>query len=178
MNFKIDVLAVLVFIQFSFCQAITNTTFSQNSSKFIEKIPFRIPLYKKDIIKISSFFGYRIHPLLKKKKMHKGIDFVAMKGTPVMASAHGKVEKASVNSAYGQYIIINHNNVFKTLYAHLSQINVQENQVVKACQLIGEVGSTGLSTGYHLHYETYYRDEVINPKILWKLKLIVDRQKK
>jgi len=104
--------------------------------------------------RISSGFGMRIHPIHKTKRMHQGLDLIAPTGTPVQATANGTVHKVKVSKGgYGKHIIIQHDEEYQTLYAQLSSITVQEGQVVKEGDIIGAVGSSGASTGPHLHYE-------------------------
>lgn len=114
-------------------------------------------------IRISSPFGTRTHPITGKRHTHKGIDLAAPKMTPVYASADGKVTYAKRNGGYGNFIKINHGNGYKTAYAHLHKIEVKAGTSVQKGDLIGYVGSTGCSTGNHLHYEIYYKDRLIDP---------------
>lgn len=107
-------------------------------------------------VPISSMFGMRKHPILNVDKMHKGIDFPAPIGTPVLATATGKVGKLVTradSSSYGTYIVIHHDEEFATLYAHLSGTNVKLGDIVVEGDTIGFVGTTGRSTNPHLHYE-------------------------
>lgn len=114
---------------------------------------------------VSSSFGWRMHPIKKVKKMHKGMDFRAPMGTPVMATADGEVVKAvKQKTGYGNMVIIKHDDTYKTLYGQLSEINVQHGQRVKKGQVIGKVGNSGASTGPHLHYEVIKDGEQINPE--------------
>ncbi len=113
---------------------------------------------------ISSGFGWRISPFTGMKEFHKGIDIVARSGTPVVATACGVVIFAGRFGGYGKTVIIRHRNGFTTLYAHLRDILVKRGQRVKRGQVIGTVGSSGLSTGPHLHYEVRYRGRALNPK--------------
>lgn len=103
--------------------------------------------------RISSKPGMRRHPILKKRKFHAGWDYAAPKGTPVKAAAKGKVNFAGNAGAYGKLIKITHGEGYETRYAHLSKILVKAGQEVSAGQHIGNVGSTGRSTGPHLHFE-------------------------
>lgn len=113
--------------------------------------------------RISSPYGYRIHPILKKKKMHTGIDISASSGTSIVAAANGTVIFADWYGGYGKAVIIDHGGGKSTLYAHCSKILVSENQEVKAGEKIAEVGSTGLSTGPHLHFEVRENGKHVDP---------------
>lgn len=114
--------------------------------------------------RISSRFSLnRMHPILKVKRPHYGVDYAAPYGTNIKAAANGKVLFAGVKSGYGKVIEISHKNGLKTLYAHLSKINVKTGQKVKTGQVIGKVGNSGLSTGPHLHFGLYRNNKPINP---------------
>ena len=104
--------------------------------------------------RITSRFGWRTHPLTGTRRFHSGIDIGAPAGTPVVATATGTVVSAGWNGGYGKAIIIQHNDVQQTLYGHLSEISVQPGQQITQGSVIGLVGSTGNSTGPHLHFET------------------------
>ncbi|HED09716.1 MAG TPA: M23 family metallopeptidase [Caldithrix abyssi] len=112
---------------------------------------------------ISSGFGLRRHPIYKVRKHHDGLDFSAAKGTPVYASADGTVSFTGRVNGYGKLIKLNHKYGFVTRYGHLSKIVVRRGQQIKRGQKIGEVGSTGLSTAPHLHYEVRYYGKAVNP---------------
>ena len=112
---------------------------------------------------ISSPFGNRRHPIRKKLHFHKGIDLAALKGTPIIAPADGIIETAKKNAGYGLFVKINHKYGFETAYGHLNKIYVRPGQRVKRGDKIGEVGSTGLSTSSHLHYEVRQNGKVQNP---------------
>lgn len=114
-------------------------------------------------MRITSRFGRRVHPILGYSRMHKGIDFGAPVGTPVSSAGDGVVLKAGWNGSYGNYVLIKHNNQYSTAYAHLSKINVKPGQRVRQRQNIGSVGTTGRSTGPHLHYEVICNGKQINP---------------
>ena len=135
--------------------------------KNVKKSILKTPL---DGAKLSSNFGMRKHPISGFNKMHKGIDFAAPKGTPVYAGGNGVVEFAGINGGYGKYIRIRHNNEYKTAYAHLNGFKkgISKGVRVNQGEIIGYVGSTGKSTGPHLHYEIIYQNKQINPL---KLKL-------
>lgn len=114
--------------------------------------------------RIASGFGYRIHPIYKTTMMHTGIDFTAPIGTPIYAAGIGTVETVEYNGrGYGNNIIINHGFGYKTLYGHMSKINVRNGQKLNRGDIIGFVGNTGSSTGPHLHYEVIRNGEKINP---------------
>lgn len=102
---------------------------------------------------ISSGYGMRMHPVLKKKRRHLGIDVKAPMGTNVLATSDGIVEEAGNDDQYGNYILLRHDSVYQTKYAHLSEIKVKEGQRVSRGMIIGTVGNTGKSTAPHLHYE-------------------------
>ena len=116
-----------------------------------------------DYSRISSPFGERIHPVYGRKSFHKGVDLAAPNGTPIYATADGIVAFAGVCNGYGNFIKLNHQNGYKTGYAHMSRMVVSTNAKVKKGDLIGYVGSTGTSTGNHLHYEVYYGDQLTDP---------------
>ena len=115
--------------------------------------------------RLSSKYGNRRHPVLGYTKMHRGVDFAAPRGTPVFAAGDGIVEKAGWNGSYGRYIRIRHTGTYKTAYAHLSGINkkVKTGKRVSQGKIIGYVGSSGRSTGAHLHYEVLLNNQQINP---------------
>lgn len=114
--------------------------------------------------RLSSGFGMRFHPILGYSRMHQGIDFAAPTGTPVVASARGRVVKAGWGGGYGNVVHIDHGRGTITRYAHLSRIMVKPGQQVDQSQRIGAVGSTGLSTGPHLHYEVWVNGRAVNPR--------------
>ena len=115
--------------------------------------------------RLSSGYGMRKHPILGYNKKHQGVDFAAPKGTPIMAAGTGHIEFVGNNGGAGKYIRIKHMNGYKTAYAHLSKYasGINKNVKVKQGQTIGYVGSTGLSTGPHLHYEVWFNGKRINP---------------
>ena len=116
--------------------------------------------------RMSSGYGKRKHPVLGYTKMHKGVDFAARTGTPIFAAGDGVIEKAGWFSSYGKYIRIRHNSQLKTAYAHMSKIrsNVKPGTRVTQGQVIGYVGTTGRSTGPHLHYEVIKNGRQVNPR--------------
>ena len=133
--------------------------------KSIEKALMKTPI---NGARLSSGFGFRKHPILGYNKLHQGTDFAARKGTPVMASGSGTIERASWFGAYGKYVRIRHNSTYKTAYAHLSKFgrNIKAGRKVRQGQIIGYVGSTGRSTGPHLHYEVLVNNKRTNSQRL------------
>jgi murein DD-endopeptidase MepM/ murein hydrolase activator NlpD len=117
-----------------------------------------------DGARMSSGFGMRRHPVLGYGKMHKGIDFAAPTGTPIYAAGDGTVERAGRFSSYGNYVRIRHNNSIKTAYAHMSRVATKAGSRVRQGDIIGYVGTTGRSTGPHLHYEVMLNDKQVNPR--------------
>lgn len=113
--------------------------------------------------RLTSPFGYRIHPIYKTRRMHTGIDLANSSGTNIVASQNGKVTFAGRQGTYGKLIIVRHANGMETAYAHLSRISVSVGQTVSQGQSIGKMGSTGASTGSHLHFEMRKNGTVVNP---------------
>lgn len=128
----------------------------------VRKALLRTPV---DGARLTSRFGRRRHPILGYSRMHKGVDFGARSGTPVRAAGDGVIEKSSWNGGYGRYIRIRHNSTYKTAYAHLSGYarGIKAGAKVKQSQIIGYVGSSGRSTGPHLHYEVKKSGSHVNP---------------
>ena len=127
---------------------------AKNKEDMLASIPAIQPISNKDLKRTASGWGYRIHPIYKIRKFHYGMDFTAPTNTDVYATGNGVVEYiASSKRGYGNQIIINHGYGYKTLYAHLNAFNVKQGQTVKRGDVIGFVGTTGLSTAPHLHYE-------------------------
>ena len=123
-------------------------------------VPSRTPI---DSYRTSSSDGMRTHPVLGGLRGHKGIDMAAPTGTPIYATADGLVSKAEYYSSYGNFIAIGHGGELETRYAHLSRIAVASGQRVRKGDLIGYVGSTGRSTGPHLHYEVRVAGQAVDP---------------
>jgi len=126
----------------------------------VRKALLRTPI---DGARLTSSFGMRHHPILGYSLMHKGVDFGAITGTPIQAAGEGVVEMAGWNGGYGQYVRIKHGNGYATAYAHMSRLGVKTGQRVRQGQIIGAVGTTGRSTGPHLHYEVMQNGKQINP---------------
>jgi murein DD-endopeptidase MepM/ murein hydrolase activator NlpD len=125
-------------------------------------VPYRKPVVGE--VEFTSGFGVRSDPFLGRPAMHTGLDFRAAMGDPVRATANGKVVSSGWAGGYGRMVEIDHGNGLSTRYGHLSQINVKVGDLIKIGQVIGEVGSTGRSTGPHLHYETRIDGDAVDPQ--------------
>jgi len=114
---------------------------------------------------LRSRFGMRFHPILKRRRMHTGVDYSAPRGTPILAAGNGRVEKAGRTSGYGNLVVIQHTNGYETAYAHQSKFakGIAPGSRVRQGQIIGYVGSTGLSTGPHLHFEIRVNGSAVDP---------------
>lgn len=123
-------------------------------------IPSRMPV---DGVSLTSSFGMRWHPVLGGRHMHKGVDLASPIGTPVHASADGVVGRADWFSSYGLYVALEHGGSIETRYGHMSRLAVAAGQQVHKGDVIGYVGTTGRSTGPHLHYEVRVNGEAVNP---------------
>ncbi len=125
--------------------------------------PVRADKVNRTLVQLSGF-GYRIHPIFRTQRMHWGIDFNAPVNTPIQATGKGKVEFAgNRHDGYGNCVIINHGFGFQTLYAHMEKISVKVGQPLLRGQVIGTIGSTGQSTGAHLHYEVIKDGQKVDP---------------
>ncbi|WP_370190048.1 M23 family metallopeptidase [Qipengyuania sp.] len=123
-------------------------------------VPSRMPL---DDTRLTSDYGMRTHPVLGGRRSHKGVDLAAPVGTPIYATADGYVSKAEWFSSYGKFVSIEHGARLQTRFAHMSDIAVEAGTRVKKGDIIGYVGSTGRSTGPHLHYEVRIDGQAVNP---------------
>ena len=139
---------------------------------FIKYLPTVAPIKG---IKITSGYGVRNHPILHHKIMHHGIDFKGFHKSPIQATANAKVKFAGYSSSFGNVVMLNHGNDIITIYAHLSELKVAMGQTVKKNDVIVLQGSTGRSTGEHLHYEVRYKGKSINPvKFLQLNQLLIE----
>jgi murein DD-endopeptidase MepM/ murein hydrolase activator NlpD len=140
------------------------TQLVKGKEKLLASIPAIQPISNKDLRHQPSGFGWRTHPIYKTAEFHPGMDFAAAQGTEIYATGDGTIERAdALAQGYGNHVVINHGYGYKTLYGHMSKIAVQAGQHVKRGQLIGFVGSTGLSTAPHVHYEVVKGGEKMNP---------------
>ncbi len=139
---------------------------AMNKEEMLAAIPAIQPINNKELTRLASGFGMRIHPIYKIKKLHTGLDFSAPRGTPIYATGAGKVKKA-INSyrktGYGNQVEIDHGFGYVTKYAHMQLITVKKGQKLKRGDLIGYVGSTGGSTAPHCHYEIMKDGKKIDP---------------
>lgn len=133
--------------------------------KSIRKSIMRTPISG---ARLSSRFGMRKHPILGYSKMHRGVDFAARRGTPIMAAGDGRITFAGRNGSYGKFLEIRHLNGFSTRYGHLHKFakKIKKGTIVKQGETIGYVGNSGRSTGPHLHYEVKHKNRIINPMTL------------
>ncbi len=136
----------------------------KNKEALLAATPAIQPVSNKDLSRMASGFGYRIDPVYKTTKMHAGLDFAAPQGTPIYATADGIVKLAgNMGNGYGNHVVIDHAFSYETLYGHMARIKVRAGQKIRRGEVIGWVGSTGKSTGPHLHYEVHKNGVDMNP---------------
>ena len=128
-----------------------------------KNIDYHHPL-KNSKFRLSSPFGFRIHPIYKTKRFHSGLDYAANKGVPIFSIDNGNVIRAGVAKGYGNYIVIDHGSGLKSAYAHMSLMSVNKGDLIKKRDKIGEVGMSGAATGNHLHFEIIKNNKKVNPK--------------
>jgi murein DD-endopeptidase MepM/ murein hydrolase activator NlpD len=146
----------------------------KNNEVRLLSIPAIQPLLNKDLTRTASGYGPRIDPIYRVPTFHYGMDFTAPTGTDVYATGEGKVTYAAWKRGYGNTIIINHGYQYETMYSHLQTLEVKQGQKVVRGEVIGGVGSTGKSTGPHLHYEVHYKGKPANPANYYYLDLSPD----
>ncbi|HAK12056.1 MAG TPA: peptidase M23 [Chitinophagaceae bacterium] len=136
----------------------------RNKEKLLAAIPAIQPVSNRDLNRIASGFGYRVDPVYKDTRMHKGLDFTAPIGTPIYATADGVVRESGFNTGgYGINVVINHGYGYETLYAHMVRTKAKVGQRVKRGEVIGYVGNSGKSTGPHCHYEVHRNGIPVDP---------------
>lgn len=139
---------------------------SRDKEQMATAIPAIMPINKKDL-KGTDMFGWRLHPIYHRMIFHKGMDLGSDRGNPVYATGNGYVAETNPRGTgrrgYGKHVLIDHGFGYKTKYAHLDEILVEPGQTVRRGELIGRVGSTGGTTGPHLHYEVIYMGQHVNP---------------
>jgi murein DD-endopeptidase MepM/ murein hydrolase activator NlpD len=142
--------------------------YASEKEEMLSSIPAIQPLSNKDLKRTASGFGNRIHPIYKISKFHSGMDFTAPTGTEVYATGNGVIGTVkTARRELGNHIIIDHGFGYQTVYAHLDAFNVREGQKVKRGDVIGYVGSTGLSTAPHLHYEVVVNGRQVDPALYY-----------
>jgi len=159
---KIDKLSKQLYIQSKSFDKVIDL--AKNKADMLAAIPAIQPIANKDLKRIASGYGYRIHPIYKTRKLHTGMDFTAPQGTPIYATGDGTIEKVRRSKrGYGNHVIIDHGFGYQTLYAHMTKSIVNRRQKVKRGEVIGYVGNTGTSVAPHLHYEVIRNKRKINP---------------
>ncbi|MDT0293628.1 M23 family metallopeptidase [Mesonia ostreae] len=160
-NKKLDILQKQIVVQSKSLDEIA--LLAEKKEKLLTAIPAIQPIKNENLTRMASGYGMRMHPILKYRKMHNGMDFTARTGTEVFATGDAVVKKASRTTGFGNLIVLDHGFGYETYYAHLSEFKVRRGQKINRGEVIGEVGSTGLSTAPHLHYEVHKNGKVINP---------------
>lgn len=160
LNRNIDLLDRQLYAQSLSFDELRNQALSQRDK--IDHVPGVLPINIEDYT-MSSGYGYRVDPVYGGTRFHEGLDFAAPAGTPVYATAAGIVKLAGLNGGYGNCVEIDHGYNYLTRFGHLSKIDVREGATVRRGDKIGEVGSTGKSTGPHLHYEVRFKKQPMNP---------------
>jgi murein DD-endopeptidase MepM/ murein hydrolase activator NlpD len=160
---KLDILSKQLVIQSKSLDEIVKL--AKNKEEMLASIPAIMPVEKGKLLRMASGYGMRMHPILKIRKMHEGMDFSAKRGTPIFASGNGKIIRANRSSTYGNVIYIDHGYGYETRYAHMNKFakGIRKGKKVKRGDLIGYVGNTGRSVAPHLHYEVLYKDRHVNP---------------
>lgn len=160
-NKKLDILQKQIVVQSKSLDEIA--LLAEKKEKLLTAIPAIQPIKNENLARMASGYGMRMHPILKYRKMHNGMDFTARTGTEVFATGDAVVKKASRTTGFGNLVVLDHGFGYETYYAHLSEFKVRKGQKIKRGEVIAEVGSTGLSTAPHLHYEVHKNGKVINP---------------
>ena len=135
----------------------------KNQGSKLASIPAIQPISNKQLTRIASGFGMRIHPIYGIAKMHNGLDFTAPQGTPIYATGDGQITTAGMGTGTGNHVIINHGYGYETEYMHMVRIKARQGQRVKRGEIIGWVGNTGASTGPHCHYEVHVNGNPVDP---------------
>lgn len=158
---EMDVLSKQLVVQSKSLDEIVDL--AKAKEEMLASIPAIQPVKNEDLTRMASGFGMRMHPILKYRKMHNGMDFTAPTGTKIFATGNGTVIRAQRSSSFGNVVYIDHGYGYKTIYAHMSKFKVKRGQKVKRGDLIGYVGNTGLSAAAHLHYEVHKNGRPLNP---------------
>ncbi len=159
---KLDQITKQLYIQSKSYDEVYNMAISKE--KMVASIPAIQPVSNKNLKRMASGYGVRMHPIYKRRKMHYGMDFSAEKGTKIYATGNGKIKHVERSRrGFGNHVIIDHGYGYQTLYAHMTQFIVKRGEEVKRGQVIGYVGSTGTSVAPHLHYEVIKNGVKVNP---------------
>src|SRR5688572_29673684 len=159
---EVDKLSKQLYIQSKSFDEVFNLV--KNKSQMLASIPAIQPISNKRLKYVASGYGWRIHPIYKTQKMHTGMDFTAPVGTPIHATGNGTIALADYEGrGLGNHVIINHGFGYESVYGHLSKMTAKRGQKINRGDLIGFVGSSGASTGPHLHYEVRKNGSAVNP---------------
>ena len=149
---------------------------AKKQDEMLQSLPAIQPISNKDLTRLASGFGMRMHPIYKLMKMHTGLDFAAPIGTEIYATGDGIVVSADAKlTGYGLHVVINHGFGYQTLYGHMSKILVRPGEHVKRGQLIGLLGNTGTSSGPHVHYEVMVNGEKVDPAYYFYSDITIDQ---
>ncbi len=159
---RLDMLAKQLYIQSKSFDEVMEL--AKKKEDLLASIPAIQPVSNSDLKRMSSGFGFRIHPIHKIRQFHWGMDFTAQTGTEIYSTGKGKVVFASnSHNGYGNHVIVDHGYGYQTLYAHMSEVKVKKGQEIKRGEVLGLVGNTGLSSAPHLHYEVIKDGNKVNP---------------
>jgi murein DD-endopeptidase MepM/ murein hydrolase activator NlpD len=158
---KIDQFAKSMYVQSKSYDSVEEMV--KNKFEMLASIPAVMPVAIKDFKRISSGYGWRIHPIYKTRKFHDGMDFNGTIGTPIYATGDGVIIQCSSVRGYGKKVVIDHGYGYKTIYAHLNGYNVKLGQKVRRGEVIAFLGNTGSSTGPHVHYEVRKDNRTVDP---------------
>ena len=159
---KLDQLAKQLYVQSTSFDEVFEL--AKEKEKMLASIPAIQPISNKDLARMASGYGYRIHPIYKTRKMHSGMDFTAPTGTEIYATGNGIIKEVERSRrGFGNHVVIDHGFGYQTIYAHMSTFNVRVGQKIKRGEIIGYVGNTGTSTAPHLHYEVHKNGQAVNP---------------
>jgi murein DD-endopeptidase MepM/ murein hydrolase activator NlpD len=143
--------------------------------QYWDSIPVRSPMKFSDMKRLTSDYGMRMHPILKVRSMHHGIDLSGNIGSDIISTANGRVTKVRISKhGYGNQVVIAHSDGYETRYAHMADVVVKVDDIVQAGDKIGTLGTTGMSTGPHLHYEVIKDGDTIDP-LFFSYKNTTDR---
>lgn len=162
LTMKVDLLEKEVYVQAKSYEQVIEMTKTKEIR--LENIPAIQPVLNKDLKRVASGYGWRIHPIYHTKKFHQGMDFTAPVGTDVFATGNAKVTFVGWKQGYGNTVMLDHGFGYETLYAHLFKPLVKVGQRVKRGDIIALVGNSGMSTGPHLHYEVHFRQKRVDPR--------------